>query len=202
MRCSESPQTACTRSADGDVTASSPPSWPVSTAREPLTSPPREAEQSSIATDAGARQLRHVLRDRELAAAVRVPPARGQPVRSGLAAAPDLLEGALGGGAGDAPRPVLLDVLVGIERGAAQREVATRVHDHVVEGPDARGGRGSRQVDLGMVHAMAREEAGRPHGLPEELEDRVTALERVLAAAVRDDRVGREAFGHLVPELL
>src|SRR5262249_55436113 len=137
MRCSESPQTACTRSADGDVTASSPPSWPVSTAREPLTSPPREAEQSSIATDAGARQLRHVLRDRQVAAAVRVPPARGQPVRSGLAAAPDLLEGALVGGAGGAPRPLLLDVLVGLERGAPPREVAARGHHPRAEGPAA-----------------------------------------------------------------
>src|SRR5262249_61587312 len=49
---------------------------------------------------------------------------------------------------------------------------------------------------------MAREEAGRSHRLPEELEDRIPALERVLAPAVRDHGVGREAFSHLVPELL
>src|SRR5262249_16055469 len=94
MRCSESREAACTRSADSVATGSSRPSRLASTSLGSLTSPPREAERFSIAMNAGARQLRHVLRDRELAAAVRVPPARGQQVRSGLAATPDLLEAA------------------------------------------------------------------------------------------------------------
>src|SRR5207244_2116822 len=105
-------------------------------------------------------------------------------VRSGLAPAPYLLERALVGGAGDQPRPVSLDVVVGIEGGAAQREVATRVHDDVVERPDARRRRRPGEIDLGVMDAVARQEAGRSHGLPEELEDRVAPLERVLPAAV------------------
>src|SRR5262249_59306800 len=60
----------------------------------------------------------------------------------------------------------------------------------------------TRQVDLRVVDAMARQEARRPHRLAEELEDRVAALERVLAAAVGGDGIGGQTLGHLVPELL
>ena len=49
---------------------------------------------------------------------------------------------------------------------------------------------GAGEVDLGMVHLVARVERLGAHRTAQEVDDRVAALERVTAAAVRRHGVG------------
>src|SRR6185503_15217325 len=65
----------------------------------------------------------------------------------------DLLERPLVAGRADEPLAVLLHVLVVVESGAADLDLRARLDDDVVEGPDALGGGGAGQLDLGVMHA-------------------------------------------------
>src|SRR5688572_22845670 len=102
----------------------------------------------------------------------------------------------------DQPAVVLLHVLVGVEGRAANEDGALRIEDEVFERPRAAGGGGRDEVELGMVDAVAREEARPPHRRHEEAEDRLAAFERIFAVTVGRTRVVGEALSELGPALL
>src|SRR5256885_15897842 len=92
----------------------------------------------------------------EFAATARGPPARGELQALDRLARLDLFEHALVARAPDAPRTVVLRVLVLVERAPTNRKLEVGHHHHVIERPHA--GRGVRagQIDLRMVHLVAR----------------------------------------------
>ena len=114
----------------------------------------------------------------------------------------DLLVAALVAGGLDLPDAFFLHVLVDVEGGAADRDVPRRVDHDVFERPRPDRGRRAREVDLGVVAPVAREERLGAHRAGEEVEDLGPAVERVLAAAVRRGRVFGEARLDRFPVLL
>ena len=62
-------------------------------------------------------------------------------------------------------------------------------------------GVGPGEIDLGVVGLVAREEVLPAHRLAEEVDDRVTPVERVGAAAVGGSRVVGEQLADVVPLL-
>src|SRR5262249_49276025 len=113
-----------------------------------------------------------------------------------------LFVGALVAGRADLPLASDLHVLVGVEGGTADRDLRVRLDDGVLERPHARRAGGTGELDLGMVDAVAGQEARGAHRLLQEPHDRVATLEGVTSPAVGRAGVLGEALGELVPALL
>jgi hypothetical protein len=104
-------------------------------------------------------------------------------------------------GLGDLPLAAELHVLVVIEGRAPDGELGLDLDDDVVQGPDAgRGGR-AREVDLRLMHAMARDARRGAERVLQEGDDRVAPVEAVVAVAVGGAAVGSQAVAELVPAL-
>src|SRR5262249_27176129 len=138
----------------------------------------------------------------EFALTVGRPPGSGEFQTDDVTARLQLFERTAIAGAADAPRAVRLRVVVGVEGRAADRGLALRLDDRVFERPDAGRGGGTRQVDLRVVHPVARVERLGAHRAAQEGDDRVASVEAVRAAGIRGLRVFGEAFADLVPQLL